>query len=306
MVPRNRTSRQRVRTRKVATATNVPTTVNSYMLAHGTRPAARPRSSSPTPWKARPSVVVAIAIPTALRCGTTSAGAATTVVPPASRAPPPSLAAASLAAASLASATLASAARRAAGRPTRSARCARSNANATNPMAYAVVAPTTSRVLSSPRSIATPVLTRGRAPDRVHHPFQLTGKAQVVPAGKGGGVDNCTSVMIGHSEPDPPPWCEQGHREPGKGGQREPEDRSERRVMAQVERDEPRGALPGQRPQPTRQAARAGLPGSRTVTSAAKSTGRASAVNSAVNRSRPTVNGTSEPGSKALPPAKVS
>src|SRR5665648_1086329 len=59
--------------------------------------------------------------------------------------------------------------------------------------------------------------------------------------------------MIGHSEPDPPPWCEQGHREPGKGGQREPEDRSERRVMAQVERDEPRGALPGQRPQPTRQ-----------------------------------------------------
>src|SRR5665647_544890 len=76
MVPRNRTSRQRVRTTKVATATNVPTTVNSYMLAHGTRPAARPRSSSPTPWKARPSVVVAIAIPTALRCGTTSAGAA--------------------------------------------------------------------------------------------------------------------------------------------------------------------------------------------------------------------------------------
>src|SRR5665648_483181 len=218
------------------------------MLAHGTRPAARPRSSSPTPWKARPSVVVAIAIPTALRCGTTSAGAAITVVPPASRAPPPSLAAASLA-----SATLASATRRATGRPTRSARCARSNANATNPRAYAVVAPTTSRVLSSPRSIATPVLTRGRAPDRVHHPFQLTGKAQVVPAGKGGGVDNCTSVMIGHSEPDPPPWCEQGHREPGKGGQREPEDRSERRVMAQVERDEPRGALPGQRPQPTRQ-----------------------------------------------------
>src|SRR5665647_2863114 len=93
MVPRNRTSRHRVRTRKVATATNVPTTVNSYMLAHGTRPAARPRSSSPTPWKARPSVVVAIAIPTALRCGTTAAGAATTVVPPASRAPPPSVAA---------------------------------------------------------------------------------------------------------------------------------------------------------------------------------------------------------------------
>src|SRR5450756_138489 len=184
MVPRNRTSRHRVRTRKVATATNVPTTVNSYMLAHGTRPAARPRSSSPTPWKARPSVVVAIAIPTALRCGTASAGAAITVVPPASRTAPPSLA---------------SATRRAAGRPTRSARCARSNANATNPMAYAVVAPTTSRVLSSPRSIATPALTGGRAPDRVHHPFQLTGKTQVVPAGKGGRVDNCTSVMLGHS-----------------------------------------------------------------------------------------------------------
>src|SRR5665648_322514 len=218
MVPRNRTSRQRVRTRKVATATNVPTTVNSYMLAHGTRPAARPRSSSPTPWKARPSVVVAIAIPTALRCGTTSAGAATTVV-----------------------------------RPTRSARWARSNANATNPMAYAVVAPTTSRVLSSPRSIATPVLAGVRAPDRVHHPLQLTSQAQVVPAGEGGRVDNRTSVMIGHSQPDPPPRCEQGHRDPGEGGQREAEDRPERGVMAQVERDEPRGALPGQRPQPTRQ-----------------------------------------------------
>ena len=45
------------------TATSEPITVNSYMFAHGMRPAAIPRSTTPTTSSRMPSVVTDIAMP---------------------------------------------------------------------------------------------------------------------------------------------------------------------------------------------------------------------------------------------------
>src|SRR5262249_47453534 len=56
-VPRYLTSHLRFTARKTPTMTRVPVIENSHMFAHGTRPAAIPRRTVATRWKAQPVIV---------------------------------------------------------------------------------------------------------------------------------------------------------------------------------------------------------------------------------------------------------
>src|SRR3954467_14030622 len=57
--PRNRTSRQSCTSRNTATVNAVPMQANSNMFAHGTRPAAMPRSTIDATWMTQARIVSA-------------------------------------------------------------------------------------------------------------------------------------------------------------------------------------------------------------------------------------------------------